>query len=53
LVPFEQVARCEKAAHSVTTKIDDRTSSGAEHCQEKAQTFRRADFCHWMLEKFQ
>jgi hypothetical protein len=54
-VPFEQVAQFEKAliaVRSVTTKIDDRASGGAEHCQEEAQTLCRAHFFDWMSEKF-
>jgi len=54
-VPIEQVAQFEKAltaARSVTTKIYDRASGGAEHCQLGAQTLWHADFFDWMLAKF-
>ncbi len=54
-MPFDQVATLEKAlisARSVTTKIYDRASGDAEHCQESAQTLWRADFFDWMSAKF-
>jgi len=54
-VPFEQVAQFEKSltgARSVTTKIYDRASGGAEHCQFGAQTLWHADFFDWLLAKF-
>ncbi len=54
-VPIEQVAQFEKAltaARSVTTKVYDRSSGGAEHCQLGAQTLWHADFFDWMLAKF-
>jgi dienelactone hydrolase len=54
-VPIEQVAQFEKAltaARSVTTKVYDRSSGGAEHCQLGAQTPWHADFFDWMLAKF-
>jgi alpha-beta hydrolase superfamily lysophospholipase len=54
-VPLEQVAQFEKAltsARSVTTKIYDRASGGAEHCQFGAQTLWHADFFDWMAKKF-
>ena len=54
-VPIEQVAQFEKAltaARSVTTKIYDRASGGAEHCQLGAQTLWHADFFDWMSVKF-
>ena len=54
-VPFDQVATFEKAliaARSVTTKIYDRASGGAEHCQLGAQTLWHADFFDWMSAKF-
>jgi hypothetical protein len=54
-VPIEQVARFEKAltaARSVTTKICDRASGGAEHCQLGTQTLWHADFFHWISAKF-
>ena len=54
-VPLEQVAQFEKAltsARSVTTKIYDRASGGAEHCQLGAQTLWHADLFDWLAEKF-
>jgi alpha-beta hydrolase superfamily lysophospholipase len=54
-VPIEQVAQFEKAltaARSVTTKVYDRASGGAEHCQFGAQTLWHADFFDWMSAKF-
>jgi alpha-beta hydrolase superfamily lysophospholipase len=54
-VPFDQVATLEKeltGARSVTTKIYDRASGGAEHCQFGAQTLWHADFFDWMSAKF-
>ena len=54
-VPIEQVAQFEKAltaARSVTTKVYDRASGGAEHCQLGAQTLWHADFFDWMSAKF-
>jgi pimeloyl-ACP methyl ester carboxylesterase len=54
-VPIEQVAQFEKAltrARSVTTRIYDRASGGAEHCQLGAQALWHADFFDWMAEKF-
>jgi alpha-beta hydrolase superfamily lysophospholipase len=54
-VPLEQVAQFEAAltsARNVTTKIYDRASGGAEHCQLGAQTLWHADFFDWMAGKF-
>ncbi|WP_338822172.1 alpha/beta hydrolase family protein [Bradyrhizobium septentrionale] len=54
-VPVEQVARFEKSltsARSVTTRIYDRPSGGAEHCQLGAQALWHADFFDWMAERF-
>jgi pimeloyl-ACP methyl ester carboxylesterase len=54
-VPIEQVSQFEReliAARSVTTKIYDRASGGAEHCQLGAQTLWHADFFDWMQAKF-
>jgi pimeloyl-ACP methyl ester carboxylesterase len=54
-VPLEQVAQFEKAltsARSVTTKVYDRASGGAEHCQLGAQTLWHADLFDWLAEKF-
>jgi hypothetical protein len=39
-------------ARSVTTKIYDHASGGAEHCQLGAQTLWHADFFDWMSAKF-
>jgi alpha-beta hydrolase superfamily lysophospholipase len=54
-VPLAQVAQFANAltaARSVTTKIYDRASGGAEHCQLGAQTLWHADFFDWMAAKF-
>jgi len=54
-VPLEQVGQFESAltsARSVTTRIYDRASGGAEHCQLGAQSLWHADFFDWMAEKF-
>lgn len=54
-VPLHQVAEFEKAlvnARSVTTKIYNRESGGAEHCQLGAITLWHSDFFDWMIEKF-
>lgn len=54
-VPIEQVAQFKTAltaARSVTTKVYDRASGGAEHCQLGAQTLWHADFFDWMAAKF-
>ncbi len=54
-VPVAQVAQFEKAltaARSVTTKIYDRSTGGAEHCQIGAQALWHADFFDWMAAKF-
>jgi alpha-beta hydrolase superfamily lysophospholipase len=54
-VPIEQVTQFEKAltaARSITTKIYDRASGGAEHCQLGAQTLWHADFFDWISAKF-
>jgi dienelactone hydrolase len=54
-VPVEQVAQFEKSltsARSVTTRIYDRASGGAEHCQFGAQTLWHADFFDWIAKKF-
>jgi pimeloyl-ACP methyl ester carboxylesterase len=54
-VPIEQVGQFEREltkARSVTTKIYDRASGGAEHCQLGAQTLWHADFFDWMQLKF-
>jgi pimeloyl-ACP methyl ester carboxylesterase len=55
LVPIEQVGQFEAAltsARSVTTKIYDRASGGAEHYQLGAQTIWHADFFDWIAAKF-
>ena len=54
-VPIEQVNEFKDAltaARSVTTKIYDRASGGADHCQMGAQTLWHADFFDWMSAKF-
>lgn len=54
-VPVAQVAQFEKAltaARSVTTRIYDRTTGGAEHCQMGAQTLWHADLFDWIAAKF-
>lgn len=55
-VPIEQVDEFEQAltgARSVTTRIYDRQSGGAEHCQLGAHTLWHCDFFDWMMAKFQ
>ncbi|WP_247312288.1 alpha/beta fold hydrolase [Bradyrhizobium sp. 48] len=55
-VPIEQVTQFEKAltgARSITTRVYDRASGGAEHCQLGAQTLWHADFFDWMDAKFE
>jgi hypothetical protein len=54
-VSLEQVGQFEKAltsARSVTTRVYDRASGGAEHCQLGAQALWHADFVDWMAKKF-
>jgi dienelactone hydrolase len=54
-VPVEQVEQFEKAltgARSITTRVYDRESGGAEHCQLGAHTLWHADFFDWMASKF-
>jgi len=41
------------SARSVTTKIYDRESGGAEHCQLGAPTLWHADLFDWLSEKFE
>ena len=55
-VPFEQVKQMQEAltsARSVTTKIYDRESGGAEHCQMGAPTLWHATLFDWLSEKFE
>jgi alpha-beta hydrolase superfamily lysophospholipase len=55
-VPIEQVKSMQDAltsARSVTTKIYDRESGGAEHCQQGAPTLWHADLFDWLSEKFE
>ena len=40
------------SARSVSTKIYDRESGGAEHCQMGAPTLWHADLFDWLSEKF-
>jgi pimeloyl-ACP methyl ester carboxylesterase len=52
---FHQTADFEKAlvnARSVTTRIFDRPSGGAEHCQGGAITLVHAALFDWLLAKF-
>jgi dienelactone hydrolase len=54
-VPIQQTADFEKAlvnARSVTTRIFDRPSGGAGHCQGGALTLYHAAVFDWLLEKF-
>ena len=54
-VPIHQTADLEKAlvnARSVTTRIFDRQSGGAGHCQPGALTLYHAAVFDWLLEKF-
>lgn len=54
-VPVAQAAQFREAltaARSVTTRIYDRASGGAEHCQAGAQSLWHADFFAWMAAKF-
>ena len=54
-IPFHQTADFEKAlvnARSVTTRIFDRPSGGAGHCQMGALTLYHATVFDWLLEKF-
>ena len=55
-VPVEQVKSFQDAltsARSVTTKVYDRESGGAEHCQLGAHTLWHADLFDWLSEKFE
>jgi len=55
-VPVEQVKLMQEAlssARSVTTKIYERESGGAEHCQMGAPTLWHADLFDWLSEKFE
>ncbi|EYF04391.1 Hypothetical protein CAP_4530 [Chondromyces apiculatus DSM 436] len=54
-IPLEQLEQYKGAlvnARSVTAKVYDRTSGGAEHSQLGASTLWQADFFDWMEEKF-
>lgn len=54
-IPFHQTAAFEKSlvnARSVTTRIFDRASGGAEHCQCGATTLFHASVFDWLIEKF-
>jgi pimeloyl-ACP methyl ester carboxylesterase len=54
-VPLQQTAEFEKGlvnARSVTTRIFDRRSGGAGHCQPGALTLYHAAVFDWLLEKF-
>jgi len=54
-VPISQTPEYEKAlvnARSVTTRVFDRPSGGAGHCQPGALALYHAAFFDWLLEKF-
>jgi dienelactone hydrolase len=54
-VPLSQVTAFEQAlsaARSVTTRVYDRASGGAEHCQLGAHSLWHQDFFDWVAEKF-
>jgi hypothetical protein len=54
-VALQQTAEFEKAlvnARSVTTRIFDRLSGGAGHCQPGALTLYHAAVFDWLLERF-
>ena len=54
-IPFHQTADFEKSlvnARSVTTRIFDRPSGGAEHCQCGNTSLVHAAVFDWLLEKF-
>lgn len=54
-VPYHQTADFEKSlvnAKSVTTRIFDRASGGAEHCQLGAATLWHAAFFDWLRKTF-
>jgi dienelactone hydrolase len=54
-IPFHQVADFKKSlvkASSVTTRIFDRASGGAEHCQCGNTSLVHAAVFDWLLEKF-
>jgi pimeloyl-ACP methyl ester carboxylesterase len=54
-VPLAQVQRMQQAlvsAKSITVKIYDQASGGAEHCQEGAIRLWQQDFFDWLSTKF-
>ena len=54
-IPFHEVADFEKSlvnARSVTTRIFDRSSGGAEHCQCGNTSLVHAAVFDWLLQKF-
>jgi len=54
-IPLQQTADFAKAlvhAKSVTTRIFDRASGGAEHCQAGASTLVHATIFDWILSEF-
>jgi pimeloyl-ACP methyl ester carboxylesterase len=54
-VPVSQVQAFERSltgARSVTTRIYDKASGGAEHCQLGAVTLWHRDFFDWVTAKF-
>ena len=55
-IPVGQVGQYTKAlthARSVTAKVYDRASGGAEHSQMGASTLWQADFFDWVEERFE
>jgi alpha-beta hydrolase superfamily lysophospholipase len=55
-IPLKQVDDFKSVlsrARSVTTKVYDRASGGAEHCQLGAHTLWHADLFTWIAERFQ
>jgi pimeloyl-ACP methyl ester carboxylesterase len=54
-VPLPQVAEFERAlvnARSAATRIYDRPSGGAEHCQLGVNSLWHADFFDWLTSRF-
>lgn len=54
-IPVSQVGRFEATltvARSVTTRIYDRASGGAEHCQAGAHTLWHQDFFDWIIDRY-
>jgi len=54
-IPFHQTADFSKAlvnARSVTTRVFDRASGGAAHCQVGCTTLVHVAIFDWLVEKF-